>query len=101
MLKGYKTLVVNGLLALFAAIEVAASIDIVANDETAITAGVLPHINIFLRVVTNSPVGEADSVSKAEVAYLENEVNDLEDALDLTEVQRDEAELALADLDDA
>lgn len=56
-MKGYKTLVTNGLLALASAIEFGTGEVIAVDDTTAVIAGVLAVINIGLRFVTTSPVG--------------------------------------------
>lgn len=57
-MKGYKTLVTNGLLAIFSAIEFGTGEVIAVDDTTAVIAGVLALINIGLRFVTTSPVGQ-------------------------------------------
>ena len=57
-MKGYKTLVTNGLLAIFSAIEFGTGEVIAVDDTTAAIAGILALINIGLRFVTTSAVGE-------------------------------------------
>lgn len=56
-MKGYKTLVTNGLMALFAGIEFSTGEVLAVDDTTAVIAGVIAVINIGLRFVTSSPVG--------------------------------------------
>ena len=100
MFAGYKTIIANGIVLLLAAIELVAQIDIAGADETAITAGVLAVANLILRVVTKGRVGEEAPNPIAYQRYIENENADLEDALELTELQRDEAEERILDLED-
>lgn len=57
-MKGYKTLVTNGLLAIFSAIEFATGEVLAVDDTTAIIAGTIAVVNIVLRFVTTGPVGE-------------------------------------------
>lgn len=57
MLKGYKTVLSNGLVMLLSSIEVFTSTDIVADDKTALIAGALALLNIVYRFVTTGPVG--------------------------------------------
>lgn len=56
-MKGYKTLVTNGLMAIFSAIEFGTGEVLAVDDTTAVIAGVIACINIGLRFVTSSPVG--------------------------------------------
>lgn len=57
-MKGYKTLVTNGLLAIFSAIEFATGEVLAVDDTTAAIAGAIAVVNIVLRFVTTGPVGE-------------------------------------------
>ncbi len=97
MFSGYKTVIINAVVILLAAIELAAEIDIAGADETAITAGVVAIGNLILRIVTKGPVGENRPVSRAYTEMLEDDVADLSDSLDLIEVEVDEARALLDD----
>lgn len=55
-MKGYKTFVTNGILALLSGIELATNQEIAVDDQTAIIAGTLAVINIILRFVTKTPI---------------------------------------------
>ena len=57
MMKGWKTLVVNGLVMVYALVENFTSSEVLADEQTAITAGVLALGNFALRFVTTTPVG--------------------------------------------
>ena len=57
MFKGYKTIVTNVLVLLFALASMLGT-DIGADEQTAIIAGVISIVNIVLRMVTTTPVGK-------------------------------------------
>ena len=57
MLKGYKTVVSNGLLMLFSGIEVFTATEFAVDDKTAIIAGAIALLNLVYRFVTTGPVG--------------------------------------------
>lgn len=57
MLKGYKTVLSNGLLMLFSGIEVFAGAELAVDDKTAIIAGAIALLNLVYRFVTTGPVG--------------------------------------------
>ncbi len=57
MMKGWKTLVVNGLVIVYALVENFTANEVLADEQIAITAGVLALGNFALRFVTTTPVG--------------------------------------------
>ena len=57
MLKGYKTVLTNGLVMLLSSIEVFAGAEIAVDDKTAIVAGAIALLNVVYRFVTTGPVG--------------------------------------------
>jgi hypothetical protein len=57
-MKGYRTLLSNGLIAALSAVEVITGEVIAVDDQTAIIAGALAIMNIVWRFVTTGPVGE-------------------------------------------
>jgi hypothetical protein len=58
MLKGYRTLLGNGLIMAFSGVEFLTEVDIVADDKSAVIAGALALLNIIYRLITTTPVGE-------------------------------------------
>jgi hypothetical protein len=58
MLKGYRTLLTNGLVMAFSGIEFLTDAVIVADDKSAVIAGALALLNIVYRFVTTTPIGE-------------------------------------------
>lgn len=57
-MKGYRTLLSNGLIAVLSGIEVATGAELAVDDKTAIIAGALAIMNIVYRFVTTTKVGE-------------------------------------------
>lgn len=57
-MKGYRTLVTNGLVMLFSGVEFATDAAIAVDDKTAVIAGALALLNIVYRFITTTPVGE-------------------------------------------
>ncbi len=57
-MKGYRTLLSNGLIALLSGIEVSTGAELAVDDKTAIIAGALAIMNIVYRFITTSKVGE-------------------------------------------
>ena len=57
MMKGWKTLVTNGLVMIYAVVENFTSEALLADEQTAITAGSLALGNFVLRFWTKTPVG--------------------------------------------
>ena len=58
MLKGYKTLLINSLTVVAGILEGKHSIDVIPPDWQAYTVVALALINILLRLMTNTPVGQ-------------------------------------------
>ncbi len=56
-MKGYRTLVTNGIVMLFSGIEFATGQVIAVDDTSAVIAGALALLNIGYRLVTTTPVG--------------------------------------------
>lgn len=56
-MKGFKTIITNGLLMLFAGIEFATGEVLVVEDTTAVIAGVVGAVNIALRFFTSTSIG--------------------------------------------
>lgn len=57
MLKGYKTVLSNGLVMLMSGVEVFTGAELAVDDKTAIVAGALALLNVVYRLVTTGPVG--------------------------------------------
>lgn len=57
-MKGYRTLLSNGLIAVLSGIEVSTGAELAVDDKTAIIAGALAIMNIVYRFVTTTAVGE-------------------------------------------
>ena len=55
--KGWKTILTNGLVILYAIVETVTGEAILMDDQTAITAGALALANFLLRFATSTPVG--------------------------------------------
>lgn len=58
MLKGYRTIILNGLAVIYLVLPMI-GIDVPLPEQESITAGVLAIMNLGLRKVTTTPVGEA------------------------------------------
>lgn len=56
-MKGYRTIVVNGV-ALLASLAVLAGVEIGVDEQSAIVLTIMTAINIGLRKVTTTPLGE-------------------------------------------
>lgn len=59
-MKGYKTIITNVGVALFALLAMF-GMEVGVEEQTAITAGILAVVNIVLRVMTTTPVGKKDA----------------------------------------
>lgn len=57
MLKGYRTLLSNGLIAVLSSIEVFSGVELAVDDKTAVIAGALAIMNIVWRFFTTTSVG--------------------------------------------
>lgn len=57
-MKGYRTLITNGIVMLLSGVEFATGAEIAVDDQTALIAGALALLNIVYRFVTTTPVGE-------------------------------------------
>ena len=57
MLTGWKTLLTNGLVFVYAIVETFTNNPILADEQTAITAGAVALGNFILRFFTKTPVG--------------------------------------------
>ena len=58
-MKGYRTLIINLLLAIAPVLEATQAVDIgLTGNAAAIYAGIVSIINIGLRVITTSPIGK-------------------------------------------
>jgi hypothetical protein len=55
--KGWKTILTNGLVMIYAVVEAVTGEAILMDDQTAITAGALALCNFILRFATSTPVG--------------------------------------------
>jgi rRNA processing protein Krr1/Pno1 len=57
MLKGYRTVLSNGLIMTLSSIEVFTGVEIAVDDKTAFIAGALALMNIVYRFITTTKVG--------------------------------------------
>ena len=57
MLKGYRTVLGNGLIMALSSVEVFTGEEIAVDDKTALIAGALALLNIVYRFITTTPVG--------------------------------------------
>ncbi|MEE8606722.1 MAG: hypothetical protein V3S55_03880 [Nitrospiraceae bacterium] len=57
-MKGYRTLLTNGLIMLFSGVEFSLEAELLADDKSAVIAGALALLNIVYRLYTTTPVGE-------------------------------------------
>lgn len=57
-MKGYRTLVANGLILAFSGLEFGLDAELLADDKSAVIAGALALLNIVYRLITTTPVGE-------------------------------------------